>query len=90
MAYDVLSKLKREGILGGCSILVSDDSSPRGSRRIFGRDITAVSLSCISFKGGETGHESLSAPINSVLEIESGGRVIYRKKKRIERIYPRS
>jgi hypothetical protein len=89
MSRDLLRKLQIEGSLKKCSILIPDDSMPRKSRRIFGRDITGINLSRIDFNGGETGHETLSIPIGSVLEIERGGRILYRKKKRIERIYPR-
>jgi len=89
MTYDVLIKLKAQGLLDGCSIAVSDKDSMRRHRTILGRDIARVTRSSIEFRGGETGHEILSVPIESILEIEYGGKVIYRKKKRIERIYPR-
>jgi uncharacterized protein (UPF0248 family) len=89
MAYSVLNKLKSEGVLRNCSITVSDSDSFRRHKTIFGRDVVRITVSGIELLGGETGHESLSVPINSVQEIRSGGRVVYRKKKRIERIYPR-
>ncbi len=89
MARDLLNKLKAEGSLKECSILVSDDSSLRNTRRVFGRDVTRLNLSRIEFRGGETGHERLAVPMEAVIEIEREGQVLYRKKKRIVKIYPR-
>jgi hypothetical protein len=90
MAYDLLNRLKSEGSLGACSLLISDPGSLRKTRNVFGRDIRRITLSRIEFLGGETGHETLSVPMDSILEIECGGRILFRKKKRIERIYPRA
>ena len=89
MAYDLLSKLKADGTLSGCSIVVSDKDSLRNSRTVFGRDIRRITTSRIELLGGETGHERFSIPMDSIQEIRLRNRVIYRKKKRIERIYPR-
>lgn len=89
MAYSVLAKLKAEGSLRNCSITVSDKDSLRRHRTIFGRDITGFTRSGIELKGGETGNERLSVPIESVQEIKVGRTTVFRKKKRIERIYPR-
>jgi hypothetical protein len=89
MAYDLLSKLKADGTLGGCSITISDNYSLRGRRTIFGRDITGFTRSSIELKGGETGNERLTVPIESIHEIKVGRITVFRKKKRIERIYPR-
>jgi hypothetical protein len=89
MAYGLLNRLKAEGKLGACSILVSDESALRKHRTLFGRDINRVTRSYIEFRSGETGHEKLAVPMESVEEIELKGRTIYRKKKRIKRIYPR-
>jgi hypothetical protein len=89
MPYPVLAKLKAEGSLRNCSITVSDNCSIRRHRTIFGRDISGFTRSGIELRGGETGHERISVPMESVREIRAGARVVYRKKKRIVRIYPR-
>jgi len=89
MAYDLLSKLKADGTLCSCSIVVSDKDSLRNSRTVFGRDIKRITTSRIELLGGETGQETLSVPMDSVQEIRLKSQVLYRKKKRIERIYPR-
>jgi uncharacterized protein (UPF0248 family) len=89
MVFDVLNRLKAEGSLKGCSITVSDKNALRKHRTLFGRDISRITRSGIEFRGGETGHERLSIPMESVQEIRTGARTVYRKKKRIERIYPR-
>jgi hypothetical protein len=88
MAYDVLNRLKA-GMLRHCSIVVSDKNALRKHRTLFGRDITSITRSGIEFRGGETDHEKLAVPMESVEEIELKGRTVYRKKKRIKRIYPR-
>ena len=89
MAYDFLNRLKADGMLRQCSIVVSDKNALRKHRTLFGRDITSITRSGIEFRGGETGHEKLAVPMESVEEIELKGRAVYRKKKRIKRIYPR-
>ena len=89
MAYDLLSRLMADGSIGECSITVSDNGSLRRHRTIFGRDITRFTRSGIELSGGETGHERLTVPIESVQEIKSGRRIVFARKKRIERIYPR-
>jgi len=89
MAYSVLAKLKAEGPLRNCSITVSDRDSLRRHKTFFGRDITRITRSGIEFRGGETGHEKLAVPMESVVQIELYGKILYRKKKRIKRIYPR-
>ena len=89
MAFDLLNRLLQEGTLRSCSILVADESLPKKTRRVFGRDVIRISHAAIEFQGGETGHETHSVPMDSVLEIERGSIVLYTKKKRIQRIYPR-
>jgi len=89
MVYDLLSKLKLDGSLGECSITVSDKRALRKQRTLFGRDIIRITTSRIEMLGGETGHERLSIPLDKIQEICFRSQVIYRKKKRIERIYLR-
>jgi hypothetical protein len=89
MAYDVLSKLKAEGRLFDCVIEVADESLPGKKKAVFGKDVIELSRSNILFLGGETGHERISVPIESVLEIFCSDKVLFRKKRRIDRIYPR-
>jgi hypothetical protein len=89
MAFDVLNRLKADKSLRSCSIIISDKDSQRGHRTVFGRDITGFTRSSIELKGGETGNERLSIRMESVQEIRVGRTAVYRKKKRIERVYPR-
>jgi len=89
MAYDVLSRLKAEGRLFDCVIEVADKGSPSGRKAVFGKDIIELGRSRIVFLGGETGNEKLAAPMEAVQEIFCSDKVIWRKKRRIERIYPR-
>jgi hypothetical protein len=90
MVFDILSSLERQGRLNQCSISVSDKSGPRGRRMIFGRDITGLSRSHIEHAGGETGYEIFRTPVNAILQVELENKIVFRKKSRIERIYPRA
>ncbi|MCX6814307.1 MAG: hypothetical protein NTY20_01485 [Candidatus Aenigmarchaeota archaeon] len=89
MAYDVLNRLKADGMLRHCSIVVSDKNALRKHKTLFGRDISGFTRLCIQFRGGETHQEILSVPMESVQEIRLGKKAVFAKKKRIERIYPR-
>lgn len=86
MVRGILRKLESEGRMGGCSL-----SYDRGGARmtVFGRDIIRIGRSSVTFLGGETGREEFSIPLEAIREIEAGGRTLFRKKKRIERVYPR-
>ena len=86
MAYDILKGMEREGSLNGCFMSMSEKSQ---SRSVFGKDIISVDRSKTVFLGGETGQERMEAPLDSILEISVGGTVIFRRKKRIEKVYPR-
>ena len=90
MVYDMLKRLAAEGRLKDCSITVIHSHSADGRKTIHGRDILEVRRSGIEYAGGEAGRERLKAPLDSVLGIEFRCRPVYRKKKRIERVYPRA
>lgn len=89
MAYDVLRKLERTGKLVHSLLLVADRNSLDGKRRVPGSLVREVQRSFISIDSGETGHETLRIPLDRIIEIRSGRRIVFRKGKRIERIYPR-
>lgn len=89
MVYDILKKLEKENRLEDCSFKVSDKSSLRGFKRVFGRDIIQINRSFIQYQGGETGYEKFNLPLEEVAEVEVNGEIVFRKKKRIKKIYPR-
>lgn len=89
MVYGILRRLESEGSLGKCSISLSRKDVAGGKDFIFGRDIVSMDRSCIIVTGGETGHEEARVPLERIKEIESEGRVIFRRKGRIEKVYPR-
>ena len=90
MVYDMLKKLLIEGKLKDCSITVAHGASASKTRTIHGRDVVQVSRSGIEYRGGEAGKERFNVPLKSILGVEFGGRLVYRKKKQVERIYPRA
>ena len=89
MPYDMLRRLFMEGRLKDCSITFMHEHSANGRKTIHGRDITGVKRSGIEYLGGESGREKLTADLNSITGIEFECRPVFRKKKRIEKIYPR-
>ena len=90
MAYGVLKRLESGRKLGRCLITLSRKDTAGKREYVHGGSITSISRSRIFFAAGEAGREEFSAPLESVLEITLDGRVLFRKKKRIEKIYPRA
>jgi len=90
MPYDMLKKLLVEGRLGDCSIAVAHANSVNKIKTIQGSLVISIKRSGIEYLGGETGHERFLIPLDLVLGIKSGSRMIYRKKNRVERIFPRA
>ena len=89
MVYDVLNKLRQEKKLYSCSMTVSESGAVNGKRFVFGREITDFNKHHIRFRGGETGYEEFTMPLERVLQIESEGRVVFKRKPRIKTFYPR-
>ncbi|GEM_PF-1620506 len=89
MAYDILKGLESGGRLGSCSIALKGEGIAGGRAFVFGRDIVSVDRQKVTFRGGETGQEALTLPLEEIQEIESGGRTVFRKGRRIERVYPK-
>lgn len=90
MVYDLLRKLISDGKLEDCSITIAHISSEDRKRTILGRDVESIRHDGVEYKGGETGQEVFSVPLKSIIGIELDGKVLYRKKKNIEKIYPRA
>ncbi len=90
MVYHILKKLLTEGRLMDCSIIIFHKNAVRNRKTIFGRDITGITRSDLKYIGGESFQEKLTVPLESVLEIECCGQTLFRKKKRIEKVYPRA
>ena len=88
--YDMLKKLKSSGKLKDCSITIAHQASASKTRTIHGRDVTDIRMNGVEYVGGEAGKERFMVPLKSILGIELGGRLVYRKKKTIEKIYPRA
>ena len=89
MIYDILLKLKKENKLYSCSMTVFHRGAVHDRRFVFGREVTGFNLTRISFRGGETGYESFTVPLEDVLSVESEGRTVFKRKPRIKRVYPR-
>lgn len=83
MAYDILMRLIQSDSLRGKTIVLKDRSI------ITGGSIIEVNRSEIRYLGGESNIEELTVPIERVMEIRSNHNLLYRRKKKIDRIYPR-
>jgi uncharacterized protein (UPF0248 family) len=89
MVYDILAGLKKNRRLLESLLVLADRSSLDGKKRIPGSLIREVQRSFIVIESGETGQEAERVPLDKIMEIRSGGRILFRKGRRIERIYPR-
>ncbi len=89
MVYGILRKLESESRLSQCSLALFREDVVNKREFIFGRDITGIDRSCVVFTGGETGREEFSIPLESIRQIEVDGRTVFRRKRKIEKIYPR-
>ncbi len=89
MVFDILNRLRQGGKLYSCSITVFQPGAINDRGSVFGREIIDFNKSGIRFRGGETGYEEFTVSLENVLEIESGGNIIFKKKPRIKRVYPR-
>jgi hypothetical protein len=89
MIYDILKELEASGRLKSSSITVSRPGAVNGRAFVFGREMTGFDRKTIRFRGGETGYEELSVSLEKVLEVEAGGRVVFKRKPSIKKIYPR-
>ena len=89
MIYEILLNLKKSKRLYSSSMTIHHKGAVNDKRFIFGREVIGFNTSVIRFRGGETGYEELSVPLEDVIEIESGGKVVFRRKPRIKKVYPR-
>jgi uncharacterized protein (UPF0248 family) len=58
-------------------------------KTVYGRDIVRFDRSHLVFIGGESIYEEFTIPTEKVIEIKVDGRTVFKKKSRIERVYPR-
>ncbi len=89
MIYDILLKLKQNKKLYSCSITVFHAGAINNRRFVFGREILDFNMSGIRFRGGETGYEEFTVPMEDVLSVESEGKTVFKRKPRIKKVYPR-
>ena len=89
MIYEIMLNLKKSEHLYSCSMTIHHPGAINNRRFIFGREIVGFNTSVIRFRGGETGYEEFSVPLEDVIEIESEGKVVFRRKPRIKKVYPR-
>jgi len=89
MVYNVLNKLLSDKRLENAVITVFREGTIENKEWVYGREIVEVNISFLTFRGGETGYEEFSVPLERILMIEVEGRPVFRKKKQIKKIYPR-
>ena len=83
MVYDILNRLLQEDKLRDKTIILSDKTIIPGGR------IFEINRSSVKYYGGESNQEEFSIPIEKIMEIRQNERIIFKRKKRIEKIYPR-
>ena len=83
MVYDTLNKLLQSDSLRDKTLVFSDKTI------VTGGSIFEVNRSHVSFRGGESNCEEFSLPIEKIAEIRQNENVVFKRKKRIEKIYPR-
>ena len=89
MAFQVLARIEGSSGLAGCEITVSDGELPGGRRTILGGSVTRITRSFIEYRGGESGYETFTVPLDSVMRVALRGRTLFLRKKRVDRILPR-
>jgi hypothetical protein len=83
MVYDILVKLLQSDSLRDKTIVMKDNNI------ITGGAVFEVTRSEIKFYGGESGQEVFTEPIEKITEIRQNESVVFRRKRRIEKVYPR-
>jgi hypothetical protein len=83
MVYDMLVKLLNSDGLRDKTIVLKDNSIIPGGR------VFEVNRSEIRYFGGESSYEEFLAPIEKIAAIRQNEKVIFKRRKRIERVYPR-
>jgi hypothetical protein len=83
MVYDILNRLIKTDNLRD-KIIVFESGSV-----IAGGSVSGLNRSRISYYGGESGQEMLTVPLDIIVEIRHNEIVIFRGKKRVQKIYPR-
>jgi len=73
---DVLSKLKWNGKLENCDIIILHRGAPGDRKEISGSNITEIKKSYIMFRNG--GKETF-IPLHRVMEITEGSRILWKK-----------
>jgi uncharacterized protein (UPF0248 family) len=86
MVLDILNNLELSGKMAECEIVISVEDH---NEVILGGDVLKVNKAGMSYTGGESGYERFEVPLEKIIEIRRGKEVIYRRKKYIDRIYPK-
>lgn len=89
MVYNILSGLERQNKLYVSSLTISKKGTINNKAFLFGREITSYNSSGIKYRGGESGYEELTIPIEDVLEIVCEGKTVFKKRPRIKKVNPR-
>ncbi len=84
MVYDILHGFLKNDAIRDKIIVFSDKSI------VTGGSVIEINRSYIKFYGGESSYEEFEVPLENIVEIRKNEKVIFRKKKRIQKIYPRS
>ena len=79
MVYKLLGKLKAQGELQGCEVVILHRGAPRDRKSVPGGRITEVKKSYFSYRN-EVGEET-TIPYHRVLEVRVGRKAVWEKGK---------
>ena len=86
MVYDLLTRLSMGDELRGKTIVYSENGR---ESVVTGGSVFEITRSEVRFYGGESNMEELSIPLSNITEIRHNHELVFRARKRIEKIYPR-
>ncbi len=80
MVFEVLNRLKWEGGLGECEIVIRHRGAPGDVLTIPGKSLTELKRDHFIYTN-ERGEETF-IPLHRILEVRSGGKVLWKRKAR--------
>ena len=83
MVYDILAKLSQSDSLRDKTLILKDNSIITGGK------VTDITRAEIVYLGGESGNEVFTEPLENDIAIRHNERVVFKRKRHIEKVYPR-
>jgi hypothetical protein len=83
MVYDIINRLLQSDSLRDKTLILKDKTI------VTGGTIFDLTRSEIKYLGGESNMEEFTIPLEEIKEIRRNHHIIFKRKKRIDKIYPR-